>query len=70
MPIRKFRSIEEMKQPRWRAPGDPELIRVMAALWAFAERTRRRRFPAGVQRFRSIEEMDREQQRWADRASK
>jgi hypothetical protein len=70
MPIRKFRSIEAMKQPRWRTPGDPELIRVMSELWAFAERTRRRRFPAGVQRFRSIEEMDREQQRWADQSSK
>jgi hypothetical protein len=30
MPVRKFRSVEEMGVPRWRAPGDPDLLRAMA----------------------------------------
>jgi hypothetical protein len=64
MPIRKFRSIEEMKSPRWREPGDPELYRAMKALWDLAMRTRTRRRPAGVRRFRSIEEMTRAREAW------
>jgi len=65
MPIRKFRSIEEMKTPRWRDPGDPELFRAMAALWEIGRRTRLRRFPPGVHKHGSIEEMQLIQERWA-----
>lgn len=57
MPVRKFRSSEEMNQPVWREPGDPELYRTMHALWDLASRTSRKRFRPGVYRFRSIEEM-------------
>jgi hypothetical protein len=57
MPVRKFRSAEEMNRPLWREPGDPELYRAMRALWARAARTSRKRFRPGVYRFRSIEEM-------------
>lgn len=59
MPIRKFRGIEEMKSPRWREPGDPELYRAMRALWDLARRTRPPRSSHGarIRRFRSIEEM-------------
>ena len=59
MPVRKFRSIEEMKQPRWRTPGDPELYRAIAEIWEFGQLTSSRRFTPGVRRFRSIEEMKR-----------
>jgi hypothetical protein len=68
MHFRKFRGIEEMKAPRWREPGDPELFRAMAGLWEIARRTRRRRYPPGVHRHRSIEEMQRVQEDWADGA--
>ncbi len=64
MPIHKFRSIEEMKTPRWREPGDPELYRVMATLWEIAKRTSTRRYPPGVHRHASIEEMQETQERW------
>jgi hypothetical protein len=66
MPIRKFRSIEEMKEPHWRSPGDPELFRAMAGLWEVAWRTSRRHYPPGVHRHRSIEEMQRVQEGWSE----
>jgi hypothetical protein len=34
MPVRRYRSVEEMSEPRWREPGDPELYRAMAGLWS------------------------------------
>lgn len=57
MPVRKFRSVEEMNQPVWRAAGDPELYRAIQAVWDFGKRTSGRRFKPGVRRFRSIVEM-------------
>ena len=57
MPVRKFRSVEEMSQPVWREPGDPELYRAIKAVWEFGQRTSGKRFQPGVRRFRSIEEM-------------
>jgi len=55
MPVRKFRSFEEMKAPLWREPG-PDLWRALEAVWRFAARTFPRRFPPGVYRHRSIED--------------
>jgi hypothetical protein len=65
MPIRKFRRVEDMKGPRWRAAGDPELLRAMAGLWEIARRTRTPHFPPGVHKHASIEEMQRVQEGWA-----
>jgi hypothetical protein len=65
MPIRKFHSIEEMKTPRWRQPGDPEILRALAALLEIGRRTNRRRFPPGVHRYATIEEMQQTQEQWA-----
>lgn len=64
MPVRKFRSVEEMSRPNWRQPGDPALYRAIAFVWDLARRTNPRRFPPGVHKFRSIEEMDRARERW------
>ena len=36
MPIRKFRSVEEMNQPVWREPGDPELWEAIKQNWETA----------------------------------
>ncbi len=57
MPVRRFRSVEEMNQPVWRESGDPELYRAIKETWEFGMRTQKRRFRPGVRRFRSIEEM-------------
>ena len=65
MPIRKFRTVEDMKAPRWREPGDPELLRAMITLWEIGRRTSQRRYPRGVHRHASTEEMQRTQERWA-----
>jgi hypothetical protein len=67
MPIRKFRTVEEMKAPRWYERGDPALFRAMAALWEIGRRTRTRRYPPGVHKHRSIEEMQVVQEQWARR---
>lgn len=57
MPVRKFRSIEEMSEPVWREPGSGELYEAIRRVWEFGRRTSRRRFRPGVYRYRSIEEM-------------
>lgn len=57
MPVKKFRSVEEMNEPVWRQPGQPELYRAIRAVWDFGLRTNPARFRPGVRRFRSIEEM-------------
>jgi hypothetical protein len=65
MPVRKFRSVEQMEQPLWRRPGDPQLYRAIAAVWRFGRRTVPRRIPPGVHRHRSIDELDRQVQAWS-----
>ena len=65
MPVRKFRSVEEMSQPDWREPGDPGLFRTMAALWDLGVRTSTRRYPPGVHKHTSIDEMRQVQEAWA-----
>lgn len=64
MPVRKFRTIDDMEQTKWREPGDPNLFRAIAAVWEFGRRSGRRRFPAGVYRHRSIADMDAQTERW------
>jgi hypothetical protein len=65
MPVRKFRSVEEM-EPTWYEPGDPSLYRAIARVWDFGRRSWPRRFPPGLHRHRSTEEMNAETERWAD----
>ena len=57
MPVRKFRSVEEMNTPVWRPADDPALIRAIRSVWAFGRRSRPRAFPPGVRRFRSVADM-------------
>lgn len=64
MPVYKFRSIEEMPDPPWRTPGDPELYRALARLSETSRRLRPRCFPAGVYKHRSIEEMNAQRVQW------
>jgi hypothetical protein len=65
MPVRRFQRIEDMEQPVWREPGDPQLYRAIASLWDFGRRTRRRRLPPGVYRHASIEDLNAQAERWA-----
>ena len=63
MPIRKFRSVEDLHKPIWHRPGDPSLYRAMRIVWDFGRRANHRRFRPGVYKYRSIEEMSRAQER-------
>lgn len=66
MPIREFRSVEEMGGPVWYDPGDPTLYRAIRRVWELAHRTLRPRFTPGVHKNRSIEAMNARQQEWDD----
>lgn len=64
MPIQRFRAGEEIP-PAWLARGDRALFRAIAAVWDFGQRTTRLRFPPGVYKHRSIEELGRLEEEWA-----
>ncbi len=68
MPVRRFRSVEDMNRPRWRSAGDPDLFRAMAGLWSLGRQTLGPRFPPGVYRHRSIEDLDAQNERWQEDA--
>jgi hypothetical protein len=63
MPVRKFRSIEEMKA-RKRAPLDPENLRIACDPTEIAYALHPWRLPAGVPRFRSVEEANLRREEW------
>jgi len=64
MPVRRFRSVEEMDGPRWYHPGDPALFRALRRVWALHARTVRPRFPPGVHRHRDLASMNALQEAW------
>ena len=64
MPVRKFRTVEDMERPGWRRPGDPDLYRAIRRVWEFGQRSNRRRFPPGVYRHRSIDQLNAQSERW------
>lgn len=63
MPVRKFRSINDVKE-LWREPGSPELSRAIERVWTFGHRTMRRRFPPGVHRRRNLVELNEATEQW------
>lgn len=65
MPVRRFRSVADMEQPRWREPGDPELFKAIEVLWSTGARVVGHRFPPGVYRHRTIEDLDALTEVWA-----
>lgn len=69
MPVRRFHSVEEMESEAWLAADDPRLARTIAAVWASARRMAPRRFPAGVYKHASIEDLNRLEAEWEIRES-
>lgn len=53
MPVRKFRSVEEMPGPEPREPLDPENLKIAFDLMGATHRLARLRRPPGVRKFRS-----------------
>ena len=64
MPVRKFRSVEEMEDTVWLARDDPELWPTVAALWARSAVLAPRRYPPGVYKHRSITDANRLSEAW------
>jgi hypothetical protein len=64
MPLRKFRSVEEMDAGPWLPAGHPRLAAAIRGVWAFGSRTLRPRFPPGLHRHRSIEEAQATAEAW------
>lgn len=65
MPVRKFRSIEEMKaEARWYEPGSDALYQAIAELWRASAAMYPARFPPGVYKHRSFEEAERLAEQW------
>ena len=64
MPVRKYRSVEEMPSPAPLTPLDPANLEIVCELSATAIRLAPRRFPAGVHRYRSIAEARERRDAW------
>lgn len=64
MPVQRFRSFEEARRALWAESGSPDIANRMRLLWAFAARLTTRRAPAGVRRFRTLEEAQHERATW------
>jgi len=64
MPVKKLSSLEQAEAECWPEPGDPRLARRIAAVWRLAARLAPQRFPPGVYRHRSIEEANRQADKW------
>lgn len=64
MPVRKFRDFRDMEDTLWRTPGDPELYRAIADLWAFSDSICPLSFPPGVYKHRSIEDAQKLREEW------
>ncbi len=63
MPVWKYRRVEDMPAPS-REPGDPALYQAIRELWDFGQRWHAPRFPPGVYKLRSIEDMNRLAEQW------
>jgi hypothetical protein len=59
MPVRKYRSVEEMGDTASVDPRSADLARIMRDLWAFTSRLAPAVSTRGVRKFRSVEELDR-----------
>ena len=68
MPVRKFRSVEEMEESMWLEPDDPKLPRAIRLCWEMAARIAPPRFPPGVYKHRSMKSLNDLSERWEEAA--
>jgi hypothetical protein len=64
MPVRKYRSVEDMPAAAFRPPLDPMSLRLACELSATAVRLAPRRVSPGVRRYHSIAEAFEHRQEW------
>lgn len=64
MPLQRFRSLEEAERALWLDSGDPTILARIGALWRLARQLAPHTVPAGVRRFRNIDEAQAERAAW------
>lgn len=64
MPVRKYRSIEEVPEPALGRPLDPRNLKLACELSAVAVGLARRSFPPGVHRYRSVAAASEQREVW------
>ena len=64
MPLRRYRSVEEMPSPMWSEPLDPDNLRRAGDVSALAARLHPRRFPVGLHKYRSVEDASEAREQW------
>jgi hypothetical protein len=64
MPLHKYRSVEDMPSPTWATALDPANLRRAGDVSALAARLAPRRFPAGLHKYRSVEELALARRAW------
>ena len=68
MPVRKYRTLEEMnREQRWLPTGDPSIPVKIRYLWRLSELLLRpvgTCVPLGVRKYRSVEEANADRDRW------
>ncbi len=67
MPVRKYRSVEDMPGARPLRPLDPENLRIACELSELAYALHPWSFEPGVRKFRSVEEASLHRQTWEKR---
>jgi len=65
MPVRKFRDISEIEEPRYE-PGSRQLYEVIRHVWGLSDLICPLRFPEGVFRHRTIEDAEALREKWED----
>jgi hypothetical protein len=65
MPVKKFRHISEVEEPRYEA-GSEHLYEVIRHVWDLSDRLCPLRFPTGVFRHRTIEDAEALRAKWED----
>ena len=65
MPVRRLRSLDEAEQSVWLDRNDPRLWPTIRSVWELADRLYcPRRLPAGVYKYRSIDEANQVRESW------
>ena len=67
MPVKKYRSVEEMPGPSALPPLDPENLESALSLTEVACRMSPWRFEPGIHKFRSVDEANRSRAAWETR---
>lgn len=65
MPVFKYRRVEDMPDAALLVDaGDPRIVRKIRYLWALSSKLCKLYIPRGVRKYRSIEEMSADRDRW------